>query len=63
VFQILSNNVSLRFAAPNIDGLFNSGDLVHVIQVGEYEDVIESDPSFDRLALDIWVAVSSKYED
>jgi hypothetical protein len=37
------DNVSLRFAAPgdaNIDGVFNSGDLVHVFQVGEYEDAI-----------------------
>jgi hypothetical protein len=37
------DNVSLRFAAPgdaNIDGAFNSGDLVHVFQVGEYEDNI-----------------------
>jgi hypothetical protein len=36
------DNVSLRFAAPgdaNIDGVF-SGDLMHVFQVGEYEDVI-----------------------
>jgi hypothetical protein len=37
------DNVSLRFAAPgdaNIDGVFDSGDLVHVFQVGEYEDAI-----------------------
>jgi hypothetical protein len=37
------DNVFLRFAAPgdaNIDGVFNSGDLVHVFQVGEYEDTI-----------------------
>jgi hypothetical protein len=37
------DNVSLRFAAPgdaNIDGVFNSGDLVHVLQVGENEDAI-----------------------
>jgi hypothetical protein len=37
------DNLSLRFAAPgdaNIDGVFNSGDLVHVFQVGEYEDAI-----------------------
>jgi hypothetical protein len=37
------DNVSLRFAAPgdaNIDGVFNSGNLVHVFQVGEYEDAI-----------------------
>jgi hypothetical protein len=37
------DNVSLRFAAPgdaNIDGVFNSGDLVHVFQVGEYEDAL-----------------------
>ncbi len=37
------DNVSLRFAAPgdaDIDGLFNSQDLVNVFQVGEYEDTI-----------------------
>jgi hypothetical protein len=37
------DNVSLRFAAPgdvDIDGVFNSGDLVKVFQVGEYEDGI-----------------------
>jgi hypothetical protein len=37
------DNVSLRFTAPgdaNIDGVFNSGDLVHVFQIDEYEDAI-----------------------
>jgi hypothetical protein len=37
------DNVSLRFAAPgdaNIDGIFDSEDLVHEFQVGEYEDTI-----------------------
>jgi hypothetical protein len=39
--SVAADNVSLRFAVPgdnNIDGAFNSGDLVHVFQVGEYED-------------------------
>jgi hypothetical protein len=37
------DNVSLRFACPgdaNIDGLFNSTDLVQVFQRGEYEDAV-----------------------
>jgi hypothetical protein len=37
------DNVSPRFAAPgdaNIDGLFNSTDLVQVFQRGEYEDTV-----------------------
>jgi ELWxxDGT repeat protein len=37
------DNVSLRFACPgdsNIDGLFNSTDLVQVFQRGEYEDTV-----------------------
>ena len=37
------DNVSLRFAAPgdaDIDGLFNSQDVVNVFKVGEYEDNI-----------------------
>jgi hypothetical protein len=37
------DNVSLRFVAPgdaNIDGLFNSTDLVQVFQRGEYEDTV-----------------------
>jgi hypothetical protein len=43
------DNVSLRFAAPgdaNIDGVFNSGDLVHVFQVGEYEDAIPANSTW-----------------
>jgi hypothetical protein len=37
------DNVSLRFAAPgdaNIDGIFNSTDLIDVLANGEYEDSI-----------------------
>jgi hypothetical protein len=37
------DNVSLRFACPgdaNIDGLFNSTDLVQVFQQGEYDDTV-----------------------
>jgi hypothetical protein len=37
------DNVSLRFAAPgdaNIDGVFNSTDLIDVLANGEYEDTI-----------------------
>jgi hypothetical protein len=43
------DNVSLRFAAPgdaNIDGVFNSGDLVHSFQVGEYEDTIDGNSTW-----------------
>jgi hypothetical protein len=35
------DNVSLRFAAPgdaNVDGVFNSADLIDVLANGEYED-------------------------
>jgi hypothetical protein len=43
------DNVSLRFAAPgdaNIDGVFDSGDLVQVFQVGQYEDGIAGNSSW-----------------
>jgi hypothetical protein len=43
------DNVSLRFAAPgdaDIDGLFDSSDLVHVFQVGEYEDAVVGNSSW-----------------
>jgi hypothetical protein len=49
------DNISLRFAAPgdaNIDGVFNSGDLVHVFQVGEYEDAIAGKLDMVRRGLD-----------
>jgi hypothetical protein len=43
------DNVSLRFAAAgdaDIDGHFNSSDLVHVFQVGEYEDTVAGNSSW-----------------
>lgn len=45
------DNVSLRFAAPgdaNIDGVFNSTDLIEVLANGEYEDNIAGNSSWSE---------------
>jgi hypothetical protein len=45
------DNVSLRFAAPgdaNIDGLFNSADLVEVLARGEYDDDIAGNSTWSE---------------
>ena len=45
------DNVSLRFAAPgdaNIDGGFNSTDLVEVLANGEYEDTVVSNSTWSE---------------
>jgi hypothetical protein len=45
------DNVSLRFAAPgdaNIDGIFNSTDLIDVLANGEYEDGIAGNSTWSE---------------
>ena len=45
------DNVSLRFAAPgdaNIDGVFNSTDLIDVLANGEYEDTVVSNSTWSE---------------
>jgi hypothetical protein len=45
------DNVSLRFAAPgdaNIDGIFNSTDLIDVLANGEYEDAIAGNSTWSE---------------
>jgi hypothetical protein len=45
------DNVSLRFAAPgdaNIDGIFNSADLIDVLANGEYEDTVAGNSTWSE---------------
>jgi hypothetical protein len=45
--QLITGVLQTSFGDSNLDGIFDSSDLVHVFQAGEYEDAVENNSTWE----------------
>ncbi len=45
--ELVLNLIGTTYGDANVDGIFNSSDFVHVFQIGEYEDAIDGNSTWE----------------